>query len=461
MKEKKMKDVLESIAQRNVPDTINIWPQIAAKTERHNMMQTARTRPALALLLVLLALAVISSVAYAIGKAAGYIPGVGIVDQSVPLRILAEPVVVEREDLTVTISDVVADSEQTFVAYTLDGIVVPAMSRPTCGALPSIQLPDGSALNIGNVDDGGPQGAEVGSIQKLKQSVTFSAIPAGVSEVIFTLPCILPEGTGPENWQIPLRLSPAPKEYATPVLELSTASTGSNPTSDATQMSAPQGSGLYLNKVIELPDSYILVGHFRDTGDLPGGLVVNLDPGADLPHLEDSQGNAVPLEVRDDIQPETSDQYWARYWAYEITKPVQGPLTMTLDQVNVSVSETTQFSIDVGSAPQAGQKWDLDLPIRLRGYEYGIDSVEVIQDGYLFKYHAGIDVPGSLILNIVGSSPDRQAGEEIRQDAVVSYVERVIYLSSPPTGELTVELTLTETVPHQGPWTLIWMPPSQ
>jgi hypothetical protein len=96
MKENRIKDVFESIAQRDVQEDVNLWPQIAAKVERRNFMQTVRTRPALALLLVLLALALLSSVAYVIGKVTGYIPGVGLGDQRVALRILNEPVTVEE-----------------------------------------------------------------------------------------------------------------------------------------------------------------------------------------------------------------------------------------------------------------------------------------------------------------------------------------------------------------------------
>jgi hypothetical protein len=219
---------------------------------------------------------------------------------------------------------------------------------------------------------------------------------------------------------------------------------------------------LYLDQLIELPNSYILVGHFTDAGDLPGALEINLDPYADLPHMEDGSGNPVPFQVRDDIQPQLNDRVWARYWAYEIAKPVQGPVTITLDQVNIAVSETTQFTFDAGPNPQMGRKWELNLPIQLRNYEYVIDSVEVIQDGYLFKYHTGIDVPqDSLFLNIVGHSPEQDHGKTDRRETVVEYSKSMIYSAPFPIGRLTVELAITESVPLQGPWTLTWMPESQ
>jgi hypothetical protein len=43
----------------------------------------------------------------AMQKLFGYIPGVGMVSQDAPLRVLAEPVTVERDGITLTVSQVV------------------------------------------------------------------------------------------------------------------------------------------------------------------------------------------------------------------------------------------------------------------------------------------------------------------------------------------------------------------
>lgn len=486
MRENRMKAVLESLAQRDVPASVNLWPRIAQRVERKNFMQTVRTRPALALFLVLLALALLSTVAYAIGKVTGYIPGVGIVDQSTPLRILAEPVVVERDGLTVTVSQVVTDSNRTFVAYVVDGILIPSGGKPPiCHARPFLQLPDGSALSLlsGGVSGFGGQ---VGTTVRFETTVSYPPIPASVDNVTLNFPCILPEGTGPENWQIALELSPAPAGYATPAVEIGATFVASNPqfattptpASDviftpepsdpsfpATPTFVPYGSGLYLERVIELADSYILVGNFTDAGDLPGGLQVSGDPYDYLPHIEDERGNPVAFEVCDDIQPEVT---WGgvHYWAYEIAKPVHGPLTITLDQIDISVSDTMQFKFDTGPTPKIGQKWELNLPIHLRTYDYVLDSVEMIEDGYTFRLHSVVDVPWqtSFSFDIVGSSQKRgpaSAQEDSRDKTRVKYTETITYLVPPPTGPLTVELTLFESIPLQGPWTLTWTPPNQ
>jgi hypothetical protein len=137
-------------------------------------------------------------------------------------------------------------------------------------------------------------------------------------------------------------------------------------------------------------------------------------------------------------------------------------LTITLDQINIAVWETTQFKFDAGFNPQVGQKWGMNLPVHLRGYDYVIDSVEAIQDGYLFKYHSGIDVPqDSLLLTVIGSSPDQDHGNVVRQDSVIEYSKSLTYSAPLPSGQITVELTVIESVPLQGPWTLTWTPPSK
>ena len=55
-------------------------------------MKTRRTRPLVAIDLALLTLLALTGVVYAIGKSLGYIPGIGVVNQDAPIRVLADPV---------------------------------------------------------------------------------------------------------------------------------------------------------------------------------------------------------------------------------------------------------------------------------------------------------------------------------------------------------------------------------
>jgi len=79
------------------PENTNLWLDISAQLERKSLMQLYVQDTVYdgdchisALLL--------SGVVYALGRSLGYIPGIGIVEQSVPIRVLAEPVTVEQQE---------------------------------------------------------------------------------------------------------------------------------------------------------------------------------------------------------------------------------------------------------------------------------------------------------------------------------------------------------------------------
>ncbi len=483
MNENYMKVVLEDIARRAVPEDVNLMPDISARLDRKSFMTTLRTKPVLLMVTVLLALVLLTGIVYAVGNLLGYVPGIGLVDQSAPIRVLETPVQEKQAGLTIAVLNVIADGTQTIVDYRVAGIPVPTDGLPTCGLSPLLRLPNGTELKVLNDGARGGMGSENGLPMSYQTQISYAPISADIEDVVLVFPCILPIGKGPENWQVQIHLSPAPENFATPAVEIGATFVASNPTFvisptpttdmrvftpeppgtlPATPTLVSSGSGLYLEKVIELPNSYILIGNFTDAGDLPGALEINLDPHADLPHMEDGFGNPVSFKVRDDIQPDNM-QSSVRDWAYEILKPVHGPVTIRLDQVNLTKFYTFDFNVDVGANPQLGQKWELNLPVRLGNDEYVMDSVEVIENGYLFKYHSGTDVPEGVspMFNLIGYTAEQDHSELINGQTMVKYSERLLYAPSLPTGQLPVELTAMETVPLPGPWILTWSPPSQ
>ena len=150
----------------------------------------------------------------------GYIPGVGLVQMDTSLRILAEPVKIEREGITVQVLQGAADSQHTFLVYQIDGI--PQNARPTNENVPGcpspvyLQSADGSKLQItGGDGNGWGTGYDA--------RVTFPALPVGNADVTLMIPCLqdtLP-GSVPENWQIPLHFKPAPADMKVfPVYDL-------------------------------------------------------------------------------------------------------------------------------------------------------------------------------------------------------------------------------------------------
>ncbi|RJQ40469.1 MAG: hypothetical protein C4545_08615, partial [Anaerolineaceae bacterium] len=56
----------------------------------------------------------------------GYIPGIGIVDQSQPIRVLSEPVRVTRDGVTVSINQAVLTAENTQIDFGYSGVPLSA-----------------------------------------------------------------------------------------------------------------------------------------------------------------------------------------------------------------------------------------------------------------------------------------------------------------------------------------------
>lgn len=475
------REYLDAAARTHVSDNLNLYPRIAAQLERVTFTGTLRARPVLMAFSILCALTLLTGVAYAVGRSIGYFPGVGIVEQGDGIYILAEPVSVNQAGIMVTVNRLVADSMRTYVAYRVDGIPPVDSGFPICTDAPGLALPDGSLLNFTGGGGGGMESYR-GAPMRFESSLTFAPLPAQTRKVIFISPCQMPV--------IELLLVPAPINMVTPATEIEVTyeSVSPNyigsitPTDDLqTEISTPEphlsslpirptnvpkGSGLYLDKIIEMENSYVLMGNFTDASDLPGPVVMY--EGSDSiykPKIENALGETVSFIVRQDISPVT---VWTGFysWAYEIPKPVTGPLKITLDQVNIHQSDTFQFQFDTGPDPGSGEQWELNLPFKLGGYDYVIDQVQMLEKGYLLKWHSGIDIPEgtSFSLTIHDLSPSMTEAswgmEDRRQDNRINYARNFLTDEPVPTGILTFELTLYQTVPLPGPWTITWTPPT-
>lgn len=146
-------------------------------------MKTLRARPALAIVIAVLALLALTGIAYAVGRLTGFIPGVGFVEDV--QSALEEPVVIEREALgtlgkagigepnltesssglaaqdrggiTVTVQEAVAETGRTVVVYKVTGLPpdllgidrLQAESKDQAEPLADqIRLPDGTILDV-------------------------------------------------------------------------------------------------------------------------------------------------------------------------------------------------------------------------------------------------------------------------------------------------------------------------
>jgi len=456
----RLQQALEGMAARQVPETTNLWPRLAARIEeRKSLMQTLRTRPALALLILLLALALLTGVAYAVGKSLGYIPGVGIVSQESPLRVLAEPVTVERDDITLTVTQAVLSADKTVVIYRVENIPESALAgdyaegetpAPRCSTLDGLRLSSGTTFNtIGGQGGGWYTGYEYRDV--------FNPIPANVNDATLFVSCLLDTapGNAPENWEVPLHFVPAPPDMTVvPVFEISP--TAGSEGGAGGETPAPSASPLAIERSIELDDGYILIGKFHSI-TLPNGLVTSHWPWSIL-KFTDANGQEVYADYANDVDlPDvTATSSW---WAYRIQgKYFAWPLTITLDSVEASLPGTASFEFDTGADPQPGKQWDLNQDLQIGGYNIRVLSVARNPDGYSFTFKSDPNVQG-LGLDIKGVdkyiSPAGGGGGGGGDTGDLS--ASLAYAGEVPEGKLTVVVSGV-TVLAIDPWSVQWTP---
>ena len=402
--------------------------------------------------ITIVALLILSGVAYILGCSLGYIRGIGIGDQSVPIRVLAEPVIVQEQGITVTVSEVVADSTLTFLSYRLDGIPVAANGMPACAAIAKMHLPDGTQL----VDKSGSAGTAVlknGNTVSYEDVHIYSPIPNGTNNVIFVLSCVLRDRRDLQKLELPFQLVPAPAGFATPAVEIA-----------VTPDDVRNKTGLHLERVLDLADSYILIGKFIDAGDLPGPLYMTTSSDSEyLPHIEDANGNPVSFRVREDVRP---DPDWdaAYYWAYEISKPVATPLKITVDRINIRKHSTARVPFDPGDDPQMKEEWKLNRSVTVGGYTFVLEMLTFVGNGYVLNLsHDDLPESVSFYVDLLDSSLSPYQFDNIDSKENHSgnkAIHTVTFTSKNPlpAGNLIVEWQLEEAIPLTGPWSLSWTP---
>src|SRR5688572_4459843 len=180
------RELLDAAARTRVPDHLNLYPRMAAQLKRKTFLQTVRVRPALAILLVLLLLAVLSGVVYAVGRLAGFIPGFGFTGDTGTLYVLTEPAQVERGGITLHVENAVSADDKFWILLSLNGRVETDQSLYP-GV--TILLSDGTIIpfQAGKEDD---QNAD-----SRRESYEFPALPLGTDSLTLHYEFLTTEGT--------------------------------------------------------------------------------------------------------------------------------------------------------------------------------------------------------------------------------------------------------------------------
>jgi hypothetical protein len=351
-------------------------------------------KPVWAIAFVLLLFTVIASTPAAVNalkRLFGYVPNVGLVENTGNVRMLAEPSSVTRDGITITITQAMVYADHVELTYSVQGI---AESYDTgndmCGfvhpnndfwsdADADLRLPDGTIVRR---DYAGTYQAANAFAMKPVYAV---AVPSDVTELTMVLKCIpfTRIGEAPENWEVPFKLVAIPEGtvIGEPVIvvEPTAVLPIMEPTEVASSVPAPVVT-MTLSKIVPL-DTATLVYFSMDVENRDPSLISIMPADA---YLIDSQGQKIDLIGGYTWQP-FEHRVGSEFEFRSQAKPADGPFTVVVESAvayyaplytepQQATPDEMSFTFDVGENPQYGQTWQIDRTIEIAGYPVHILS---------------------------------------------------------------------------------------
>jgi TolB protein len=390
----------------------------------------------------------------AMQKIFGYIPNVGMVDQSSPIRVLAEPVKLERDGYTMTVESAVVDSQRTVITFSVEGISIAAANAggegaANCMGMPSLLLPTGTTL-------GWTDAQSTGWGTGYREQLISEPLPLDVNEATLTVPCIsdMPPGGAPENWQFALRFVPAPPDMTVmPVIDI-TPSPDETGAGSGSATEALFGISVTLEKAIQSENGYILIGHIASTD----ARIVVHDP---VFKVFDVTGQEIPSQYVD-LYTLGMDQatFTQGQWALEVQGySFAAPLTLRAVSVYAELATPVSVPFNPGANLQEGQEIPLNQTLDVLGYPVRLISARYIVTGDMHGFEISAQVPPELespglgLEGIVGGNAGGGGGGPADENGVVT-------ITTVTNGSLDGLLSLTLTnVVLKGSWDVNWTPP--
>lgn len=372
----------------------------------------------------------------AVCKLFGYMPGVGLIDENAPVRILKQPVSITRDGVTISVNSVILTADETQIDFDISGVPASAYAdeehASSCPLLEEfMQLPDGTRQDA------------------------FAPIPAEIDHATFLLPCIfytLPD-TLPTNWEIPLEFIPLPPQATIfPVVE-QPSETAVNPQSTDGQ-SADESFTLAVDQFIAADSGYILMGSFHAASPEDGWMQIT-----DAIQVEDANGQAVEYSVPEDIQV-VDDAIKQSPWVLQIDNTqVVFPVTIRIPgnvYTLVDPSLTASLEFDAGDDPQFGQEWTMNQDIVLGKYHILLETIRASENGYTFKFKYHDDANGNITMPRVGIEGFQPVGGGGGGGSGGG--EANLNFKSIPTGKLKLIFSDIYVVTDNISWEVQWQP---
>ena len=460
------REILDASLSERVPDSINLFPRIAAQLQKEKQPMQPRMKLAFAIVLIFVVLAVIFTsapgVANAMRRMLGFIPGFGMVDQGAPIRVLAQPVSQTRNGVTVRIESAVLTADRTLITYSEENVPQSALSHdesvPGCGLEASLRLPDGKLLNILSGE---------GSLGK--SHMVYGPIPADVDHVSFVLPCLMDTlpGKAPENWELPIRFIPAPPEMTVvPVVELSTATPA--PPADSviatpTPLKTATPQVVIIEKALQLPDKLIFIGGF--VPQIPAGTFIQTNGDMKIT-------DATSREIQYDIPTEalempTYDNPNAFPWTAQISSAgLSYPLTFTFSGSYVSQPDpqaSVTLELDMDQLKQ-GQDWLVNREFLLAGHTIRLIKISSGDRrgapgySYSFEFEADPNVIGLTVETPDNPQQEGFGGGGGGADQTQNSFSIIHTFDKAFTGKMKVVLSHLNAISSTDTWQAQWSP---
>jgi len=389
-------------------------------------IRSLRTRPALAILLVILALLLLSGVVYAIGRLSGFIPGFGFTSGDAYL--LNGPVEVIQSDILIRLEHAVNDDAGLWVELSVQGL-----QNGNDYAQAYIVSESGERNQS---ERGGGINPETGV---WRMSYLFPPLRDPSQPVQLIL-----ENLGGRIAHLTFTLRPAQTDEVLPIFSEDTL---------PIQGAMRDHMALTLNNVAMSTDRTVLQVslHFDQPGiwlNAPWGIT-----------MKDDQGRIYPLT---DITPSTTDIGLTRLYQ---TVPLQGNEKLTLNLVSFPPdrdlpmlmdfsTKPAVFTFNPGTDPQVGQTWMLDETLQGGPFTLHVVSARMASPTELvFDFEPIPNVRGAMLYSTLASGA---SGGEPIQDS--NFTAGMTFSEVP---NIPFEIQLRSVYyTARGPWELEWQAPA-
>ena len=325
----------------------------------------------------------------------GYVPGVGFVDVN-DVRVLVSPVSQTQGDITVTVKQVMAGPNQTYLVLSVDGLEpTPQLLEDYWEQPPEQPIDEWLARYRSLWESDGrlilPDGSEVygESYQGSPGDgfYTMPTLPAGVHSAVFAVTRLpgVPADKAPQGWTFALEFGYAAAPVSAPVVDNSDYTADSPPPAaahTAPSITLPEASPVdTTSETVQGISLRALEVVYAETETTIRLAIENIPPDWHYRQislygiLTDDLGN----EYTSLFGPVTGLQPDGTYLlSFDPISPQASLLTLTVDQFSTALLlDDKTISVDFGDAPQVGDTIPLDEDVQIFGTTLHFNSIYI------------------------------------------------------------------------------------